>query len=88
MAGRQTGGYDRRVDQRQAHAHAAWLNQEHPDRELFEWVALAQGRGKWAVVRMARRTRIDPLKNTVAAVPKPPQPEPPNVGPMSDLPFG
>jgi hypothetical protein len=75
------------MEQRQAHAHAAWLNLEHPDREYFEWVAMGQAPGKWAVVRMARRTRVDPVKNTVAAVPKPPHQEPPTFGPMGDLPF-
>jgi hypothetical protein len=75
------------VDQRQAHAHAAWLNLEHPDREHFEWVAMGQAPGKWAVVRMARRPTVDPLKATTAAVPKPPHPEPPTFGPMDNLPF-
>jgi hypothetical protein len=48
------------VEQRQAHAHAAWLNLEHPDREHFEWVAMGQAPGRWAVVRMARKPAIDP----------------------------
>jgi len=46
------------MEQRQAHAHAAWLNLEHPDREYFEWVAMGQAPGRWAVVRVARRKRI------------------------------
>jgi hypothetical protein len=75
------------VEQRQASAHAAWLNLEHPDRAYFEWVAMGQAPGKWAVVRMARRKRVDPLKTTTAAVPKPPHPEPPTAGPMGELPF-
>jgi hypothetical protein len=48
---------------------------------------MGQAPGKWAVVRMARRPAIDPLKATTAAVPKPPHPEPPTFGPMGDLPF-
>ena len=74
------------MNQREAAAHAAWLNLEHPDREYFEWVALAQSAGKWAVVRTIRRKRVDPLKPTTAAVPKPPHPHPPGSGPLGDLP--
>ena len=46
------------MEQRQANAHAAWLNLEHPDRDYFEWVAMGQAPGKWAVVRRARRKAI------------------------------
>ena len=74
------------MDQREASAQAARLNMEHPDRALFEWIALDQGPGNWAVIRMIRRKRIDPLKATTAAVPKPPYPDTPSAGPLSDLP--
>jgi hypothetical protein len=74
------------MDQREATAQAAWLNLQHPDRELFEWVALAQTPASWAVVRMARRKRVDPLKATTEAVPKPPYPDNPSSGPLGDLP--
>jgi hypothetical protein len=74
------------MEQRQAHAHAAWLNLEHPDREYFEWVAMGQAPGRWAVVRVARRKRVDPVKATTAAVPKPPYPDAPSSGPLGDLP--
>jgi hypothetical protein len=76
------------MDQRQASAHATWLNLEHPDRAHFEWVALARTPGKWAVVRMVRRKRVDPLKATTEAVPKPPYPDHPSSGPLGDLPYG
>jgi hypothetical protein len=74
------------VDQRQAQSEATRLNSEHPDRDKFRWVALARGAETWAVVKSARRSRVDPLKATTEAVPKPPQPEDPNFGPISNLP--
>jgi hypothetical protein len=74
------------VDQRQAESEAARLNNEHPDRERFEWVALARDAETWAVAKSPRRARVDPLKATTEAVPKPPQPEDPNFGPLGDLP--
>jgi hypothetical protein len=63
------------MNQREAAAHAAWLNLEHPDRVYFEWVALAQSAGKWAVVRTIRRKRVDP--------PKPSRPPASEAGPPS-----
>lgn len=74
------------MNQREATAQAARLNLEHHDREYFEWVALADRPGNWAVIRMVRRKRVDPLKATTAAVPKPPHPDDPSFGPLGDLP--
>jgi hypothetical protein len=74
------------MDQRQAESEAARLNGEHPDRERFEWVPLRTGGETWAVVKSPRRARVDPLKATTEAAPKPPQPEDPSFGPLGDLP--
>jgi hypothetical protein len=74
------------MDQAEAAAEATRLNDEHPDRDRFEWVALARSGGEWAVIKGPRRTRIDPLKATTEAVPKPAQPDDPSFGPLGDLP--
>jgi hypothetical protein len=74
------------VDQREAAAQAGWLNLEHPDRAAFEWVTLPSGPDKWVVVKTIRRKRVDPMKPTTEAAPRPPQPQEPWSGPLGDLP--
>jgi len=74
------------VDESSARAEAARLNSEHPDRGRFEWVAFARDSATWVVVKNPRRARVDPLKATTEAAPKPAQPENPSFGPLGDLP--
>jgi hypothetical protein len=74
------------MDQAEARAEAERLNREHPDHETYEWVALARGAGQWAVIKTPRRKRVDPLRATTEAAPKPPHPEDPRGGGLRDLP--
>jgi hypothetical protein len=76
------------VDRRAAEGESERLNSEHPDRDRFEWVAFADRGESWAVIKVLKRKRIDPLKATTEAVPRPPQPDYPSVGPLDNLPFG
>ena len=69
-----------------AKAEATRLNREHLDRDRFEWVAFARDAATWVVVKNPRRARVDPLKATTEAAPKPPQAEAPSFGPLGDLP--
>lgn len=54
------------------------LAREHPDRATHAWLA-RQESGGWSVVRIERPpgSRAEPLKATVEARPKPPQPDDP-----------
>jgi hypothetical protein len=74
------------VDESDAKAEADRLNREHLDRGRFEWVAFARDSATWVVVKNPKRARVDPLKATTEAAPKPPQPEDPSFGPLGDLP--
>jgi hypothetical protein len=74
------------MDETAARAEAKRLNHEHPERETYEWVALARAAGQWAVIKTARRKRVDPLTATTEAAPKPPHPEDPRRGGLRDLP--
>ena len=55
------------------------LTREHPDRATHRWMARADGAGDWSVVKVGipPTGRVDPLKATTEAKPKPPQPEDP-----------
>jgi hypothetical protein len=57
----------------EAQAKAAALNREHPDRHRARWLARERADG-WQVARVSLPggVRIDPLKPTVAAKPRPP----------------
>ncbi|MDQ4048323.1 MAG: hypothetical protein M3131_02935 [Actinomycetota bacterium] len=52
---------------------------EHPDRETHRWLAKEQSDGSWTVVkiRMPPGMKVDPLKTTTEAKPKPPEPDDP-----------
>jgi hypothetical protein len=52
------------------------LSREHPDRQTHRWMAREAANG-WEVVKVAMPagTRIDPLKATTEAKPKPAQAE-------------
>lgn len=55
------------------------LTREHPDRATHRWMARADDAGDWSVVKVSfpPTGRVDPLKATTEAKPKPPQPEDP-----------
>jgi hypothetical protein len=52
---------------------------EHPDRDTHRWMARGQPDGSWTVakIRMPPGKRVDPLKTTTEAKPRPPQPDDP-----------
>ncbi len=52
---------------------------EHPDRETHQWLAKEQPDGSWTVVklRLPPGMKVDRLKTTTEAKPKPPQPDDP-----------
>jgi hypothetical protein len=62
----------------EAEQQAAALNERHPDRVTHRWFA-RESAGDWEVVRMTLPPgmRIDPIKETVEARPRPPQPDDP-----------
>ena len=70
----------------EAEAEADQLNGTHPERDQWEWKALPRESEEWAIVRVARRRRVEPTTATSEAVPKPPQPNDPWTGPLDDLP--
>jgi hypothetical protein len=72
------------MHQAQAEAEAGRLNEEHPDRQRFQWVAFPDKSGLWAVVRTLRSKRVDPLTATTEAKPKPPEAEDPR-GPLRGI---
>ena len=60
------------MDRAEAENRAAGLNREHPDRARYRWMA-RESAGDWEVVRLAipGGIRLDPLKETVEARPRP-----------------
>jgi hypothetical protein len=62
----------------QARQRAAELNAEHPERGRYRWLA-REGEDGWQVVRieLPGGVRLDPLKGTVEAKPRPPEAEDP-----------
>jgi hypothetical protein len=79
------------VDHQAAESQAAKLRQEHPDRLTHTWMARGSSDGEWEVVkvRIPGGPRIDPLKATVEAKPKPPQAEDPRSSTHRNIPpFG
>jgi len=74
------------MDHDAAIAEAERLNASHPDRERFEWVVLPREEGAWAVVKAPRGKRIDPLKATTEAKPKPPEADDPRPAIFRNLP--
>jgi hypothetical protein len=61
-----------------AEREAQRLNAEHPERLSHRWLAREHD-GEWQVIRvpLPPGARIDPLKATTEAKPKPPQPDDP-----------
>ena len=74
------------MEEARARVAAHRLNAAHPERETWEWKALPGRDSDWAVVRVPRRTPVEPVTATSEAVPKPPQPDDPWIGPLYDLP--
>lgn len=74
------------MEQREAEAEVARLNAEHQDREKFQWVALPAENGLWRIIKTPRGKRVDPLRATTEAKPKPQYPEQPSTGPLDNLP--
>jgi hypothetical protein len=65
------------------------LIREHPDRTTHRWMARADANGDWSVVKVGipPGARIDPLKATTEAKPKPAQPEDPRSQLGVNLPY-
>ncbi len=61
---------------------------EHPDRKTHRWMPNEQPDGSWILVkvRMPPGMRVDPLKTTTEAKPKPPQPDDPRPAHMRNAP--
>jgi hypothetical protein len=55
------------------------LQREHPDRATHSWIARSDDAGDWSVVKIGLPPsgRIDPVKATTEAKPKPPQADDP-----------
>jgi hypothetical protein len=55
------------------------LQREHPDRATHSWMARSDDAGDWSVVKVGLPPggRIDPVKATTEARPKPPQADDP-----------
>lgn len=55
------------------------LNRDHPERGSYRWLARSSADGEWSIARIPTRpgARIDPLKTSTEAKPKPPQAEDP-----------
>jgi hypothetical protein len=62
----------------EAESRAAELNREHPERAKYRWLAREGGDG-WQVARISLPAglRIDPIKTTTEARPRPPQADDP-----------
>ena len=71
--------YDRAMTHDEAAAAAKKLGAEHADRATHRWVPRETAGGEWDVakIRVPPGMRIDPLKTSVEAKPKPPQPDDP-----------
>ena len=61
-----------------AEAEARRLGREHPERDRYRWLARDR-QGTWEVVKIPvpPGQRVDPLKTTSEAKPKPSQPDDP-----------
>lgn len=66
----------------EAEDSARTLAREHPDRTTHRWMAKEHAEGYWTVVkiRMPPGMRVDPLKTTTEAKPKPPEADDPRTG--------
>ena len=67
------------MNREEAEGSAQRLAEEHPDRASHRWVPREEPDGSWSVVkvRMPPGMRVDPLKTTVEAKPRPAQPDDP-----------
>jgi hypothetical protein len=72
------------VERAAAEGEVERLNRDHPERDKFQWVAMPH-RDAWAVVKTRRGSRVDPLKATTEAKPKPPQQEDPRSALQRDV---
>lgn len=64
------------------------LAREHPDRGSHLWITSRDKDREWSVVKVAKPEglRIDPLKPTVEAKPRPPQPDDPRPAIFRNIP--
>lgn len=76
------------MDRDEAERLAERLGREHEDRDTHAWFAREGEGGAWSVVKVGRPgSRIDPVKATVEAKPKPPQQEDPRSAHARILPY-
>ena len=63
----------------EAEGFARTQAREHPDRDTHRWMTKEQPDGSWTVVkvRMPPGMKVDRLKTTTEAKPKPPEPDDP-----------
>ena len=79
------------MDHEAAESRALELRRTHPDRLTHTWMARGNPDGEWDVVkvRLPGGARVDPLKATVEAKPKPQTPDDPRPANFRDVPpFG
>lgn len=78
------------MDHVTAEKRAEELRREHPDRLTHTWMARGDADGEWDVVKVRiPGLRTAPLKATVEAKPKPPQPDDPRPSTFRNVPpFG
>jgi hypothetical protein len=64
------------------------LSQEHPDRANHTWIARQDSPGDWSLakIRLPDGVKLEPLKATVEAKPKPRDAEDPRPGVFRDIP--
>lgn len=76
------------VRREQAEYQAAQHNREHPERGSYQWLARRASNDEWSVVRVSRLPGrpLDPLKETIEAKPRPPQPDDPRPGDWQRIP--
>jgi hypothetical protein len=64
------------------------LSREHPDRTTHTWIARQDSTGDWSLakIRLPDGVKLDPLKATVEAKPKPREAEDPRPPFFCDIP--
>lgn len=63
------------------------LSREHPERDRYKWFPRQDDDREWSVarVRLPEHLRRDPMKATIEAKPKPPEPDDPRSNYQRDV---
>ena len=80
--------YTRSVTRDEADQEASRRNSKHPERAVYHWLARSDHGDEWSIVKVPRApgARIDPLKATTEAKPRPPQGDDPRPGDWQRIP--